>query len=78
MLAPKPSRWGAAWRLPQQVPVGSYERRTGPATPTRMVFANAFILWLLGAAAFVGVAAVVQKRSRRERDVADRSSFHAC
>jgi hypothetical protein len=42
-----------------------------------MVIANTFILWVLGAAAFLGVAAVVQKRTRRDRDVADRSSNHA-
>ena len=42
-----------------------------------MVIANTFILWVLGAAAFVGVAALVQKRMRRNRDIADRSSNHA-
>jgi hypothetical protein len=42
-----------------------------------MVIANTFILWVLGAAAFLGVAALVQKRSRRDRDVEERSSNHA-
>jgi cytochrome c-type biogenesis protein CcmH/NrfF len=42
-----------------------------------MVIANTFILWVLGAAAFLGVAALVQKRTRRDRDVAEQSSNHA-
>jgi hypothetical protein len=42
-----------------------------------MAIANTFILWVLGAAAFLGVAALVQKRTRRERDVAEQSSNHA-
>ena len=42
-----------------------------------MVIATTFILWVLGAAAFLGVAAVVHKRSRRDRDVVERSSNHA-
>jgi hypothetical protein len=42
-----------------------------------MAIANAYILWLLGAAAFIGIAAVVQKRTRKHRDEADRSSNHA-
>jgi hypothetical protein len=42
-----------------------------------MDIANTFILWLLGAAAFIGVAAIVHKRTRRDRDVVERSSNHA-
>jgi hypothetical protein len=42
-----------------------------------MVIANTFILWVLGAAAFLGVAALVQKRTRHDRDVAEQSSNHA-
>ncbi|MEJ8836029.1 hypothetical protein [Ramlibacter sp. AN1133] len=42
-----------------------------------MVIANTFILWVLGAAAILGVAAVAHKRTRRDRDVAERSSNHA-
>jgi hypothetical protein len=39
-----------------------------------MVIANTFVLWLLGAAAFIGVAAVVHKRTARRDAVAERST----
>jgi cytochrome c-type biogenesis protein CcmH/NrfF len=39
-----------------------------------MDIANTFILWVIGAAAFMTVAAVVQKRHRRRTDEHERSS----
>ncbi|GAB3652483.1 hypothetical protein [Ramlibacter alkalitolerans] len=42
-----------------------------------MDIANTFILWVLGSAAFLGVAALVQKRTHRERELAQQSSNHA-
>jgi hypothetical protein len=39
-----------------------------------MVIANTFILWLLGGAAFIAVAAVVQKRSAPRAAERERSS----
>ena len=77
MLAAKPRPRGAACRCAQQVTVGSYERPPPLASPTDRALANAFILGLLGAAAFLVVAAMVQKRSRRRRNVAGRRTNHA-
>jgi hypothetical protein len=39
-----------------------------------MVLANTFILWVLAAAAFIGVAAVVQKRTARRSAQDERST----
>jgi hypothetical protein len=39
-----------------------------------MAIANSFILWLLGGAAFIALAALVQKRSARRSAEHERSS----
>jgi len=77
MLAPMPSQVGAARRLRQQHPGLSYEPAAAAASPTVMIIANTFILWLLGAAGILGIAAALQKRSRRHRLQAERSTNHA-
>ena len=77
MLAPKPSHVHPARPHRQQITGLSYELPAAPGSQSCMVIANTFILWVLGAAAFMAVAAVVQKRTRRDRDVAERSTNHA-
>ena len=77
MLAKKPSQVEQAGARRPQVAALSYEPSCRAASQRCMVIANTFILWVLGAAAFLGVAAVVHKRSRRDRDVVERSSNHA-
>jgi hypothetical protein len=77
MLAPGPGRVRAARRIRQQITGFSYEPpRRGPPQGC-MAIANTFILWVLGTAAFLGIAAVVHRHTRRGRDVADRSTNHA-
>lgn len=60
---------------PRPVAAPSYERAGVSTCPRGMIeLANAFVLLLLGAAAWVGVSALVQKRTVRRHRTDERSS----